>query len=491
MKQKLIALIVMFFAALFFSQKIGAQTEKSNETIAIDAASIEKLIQTQIEKQSFVGSSIAVMHRGRIVFAKGYGKSSLETGRAVNTDTIFDVGSVTKQFTAAAILLLAEDGKLSTADKVSKYYPELTGAGAITLLDLMNHTAGYQDYAALDYPDRKSLAAPVTPEKIIRAYAARPLAFAPGTNWSYSNTNYMILGRVVERASGESLRDFFARRIFKPLAMRNTFYPPFADDNRLAAGYTSFALSEPEAIAADARWAFAAGGLLSTPTDLLKWNLALMDGEILKPESLKLMTEARKLADGSDSGYAGGLFVSIDPNGVESWEHGGATSGFLAENLIIPATRSAIVVLSNADFVLPGAELFGKLKPALAADRIVRCENKLASKKRAVGETVPPRVAGLTAAEAARKMFVEMQAGKLERANLSDGFNFFLDDEKLRKASAKLKSFGAPTAVNVIGAAERGGMEATFVEIVFPNASLKVSMFRSTDGKIQQFLIRK
>lgn len=491
MKRKIIFPFLMAFAVLIFNQTTGAQTKKSDDARAIDAASIEKLIQTQLEKQSFVGSSIAVMHRGRIVFAKGYGRRSLETGGTVDTNTIFDVGSVTKQFTAAAILLLAEDGKLSPADKVSKYYPELTGAGEITLLDLINHTAGYHDYAALDYPDRKSLAAPVTPEKIIRAYATRPLDFAPGTNWSYSNTNYVILGRIVERVSGESLQDFFARRIFKPLAMRNTFYPPFADDNRRAAGYTSFALSEPEAIVADASWTFAAGGLLSTATDLLKWNLALMDGKILKPESLKLMTEARKLADGSDSGYGGGLFVSVDAGGVESWEHGGATSGFLAENLMIPATRSAIVVLSNADFVLPGAGLFGKLKPALAADRIAPRENKFARKKRHVGETVPPRVAGLTAAEAARKMFAEMQTGKLDRANLSDGFSFFLDDEKLRKASAKLKSFGAPTAVNLLGAAERGGMEATFVEIVFPNHSLKVSMFRSTDGKIQQFLISK
>jgi hypothetical protein len=185
------------------------------------------------------------------------------------------------------------------------------------------------------------------------------------------------------------------------------------------------------------------------------------------------------------------LFVSIDASGVESWEHGGATSGFLAENLMIPATRSAIVVLSNADFVLPGASLFGKLKPALAADKAVRRDNKPASKKRAVGETAPPQVAGLTAAEAARKMFADMQAGKLDRANLSDEFSFFLNEDKLRKASAKLKLFGEPTAVNLIGAAERGGMEATFIEIVFSNSSLKVSMFRSTDGKIQQFLIRR
>ena len=490
MKQKLIAVFLMTFAALFFNQKADAQTEKTNATITVDAASIEKLIQTQLEKQSFVGSSIAVMHRGKIVFAKGYGVSSLKTGKKVDTETIFDVGSVTKQFTAAAILLLAENGKLSVADKVSKYYPELTGADQITLLDLMNHTAGYQDYAALDYPDRKSLA-PVTPEKIIHAYATRPLDFAPGTNWSYSNTNYMILGRIIERVSGESLRDFFARRIFKPLAMRNTFYPPHANDKRLAAGYTSFALSDPEAVVADAKWAFAAGGLLSTATDLMKWSLALMDGKILKPESLKLMTEARRLADGSDSGYGCGLFVSIDASGVESWEHGGATSGFLAENLMIPATRSAIVVLSNADFVLPGASLFGKLKPALAADKAVRRDNKPASKKRAVGETAPPQVAGLTAAEAARKMFADMQAGKLDRANLSDEFSFFLNEDKLRKASAKLKLFGEPTAVNLIGAAERGGMEATFIEIVFSNSSLKVSMFRSTDGKIQQFLIRR
>ena len=180
---------------------------------------------------------------------------------------MFAIGSVTKQFTCATVLLLAEEGKLSVNDPVAKYFPNLTRAKDITLLDLMQHVSGYPDYYPLDFVDRR-MQKPIAEDELLRQYAGAKLDFEPGSKYSYSNTGYILLGRVVEQVSGESFGAFVARRIFKPLGMANTVYEPGPSDSRLAKGYTTFALSEPEEIGPEAKgWIGAAGGIFSTPTD--------------------------------------------------------------------------------------------------------------------------------------------------------------------------------------------------------------------------------
>ena len=192
---------------------LGAKLPDTFDTRAIDS-----FLSAQVQLANRVGLSIAIVKDGQVVLAKGYGKRSLEDRRPVEPDTLFAIGSVTKQFTCACVLLLAEDGKLSANDPVAKYYPNLTRAKDITLLDLMNHVSGYPDYYPLDFVDRRMQAA-IAEDELLRQYAGGKLDFEPGSKYSYSNTGYILLARVVEKASGETFGAFLSRRILKPLGM--------------------------------------------------------------------------------------------------------------------------------------------------------------------------------------------------------------------------------------------------------------------------------
>ncbi|MSU35276.1 MAG: class A beta-lactamase-related serine hydrolase [Pedosphaera sp.] len=228
---------------------------------------------------------------------------------AGHLETRVAIASVTKQFTCACALLLAEDGKLSVNDKVANYFPDLTRAHDITLLDLMPHVSGYPDYYPLDFVDR-DMAKTIATDDLIRRFARRPLDFEPGTKYSYSNTGYIILGRVVEMAGGESFGAFLEGRILQPLGMAHTTYEPISSSEEYARGYARPTLGAWEAaIPEGRRWTGAAGGICTTALDLLKWDLGLMEGPVLRPESFVVLTTQRKLTDGKLTAYGCGLGV--------------------------------------------------------------------------------------------------------------------------------------------------------------------------------------
>ena len=265
----------------------------------IDPAAVRSRVAGMLEARGLVGLSIAVVKDGKTVLAEGFGTRSVETGEPVAPDTKFAVGSITKQFTAACILLLAEDGKLAVTDKAARWYPGLTRASEITLLDLMNHVSGYPDYYPLDFVDRP-MAQALASDEVIRRFGTRPLDFEPGSRYSYSNTGYLILGRIVEKAGGEPFGAFLARRILRPLGLAHTAYEPDPLGPDCARGHMSFWLGAPDMVPLEGQgWIAAAGALFSTPADLAAWNLALVDGKVLKPESFKLMTSPRRLNDGT------------------------------------------------------------------------------------------------------------------------------------------------------------------------------------------------
>ena len=165
------------------------------------------------------------MQNGKVVLAKGYGVRDVSTRDPVTPRTMFAIGSVTKQFTCSALLLLAEPRRLSLADPVSRYFPSLTRANDITLLDLGGHLSGFRDYYPLDFVDREMQKA-ATVDQIITEYATRPLDFEPRSRYSYSNTGFLILGRVIEKVSGEPFGAFIDKRIFTPLKLTRTTYEP-------------------------------------------------------------------------------------------------------------------------------------------------------------------------------------------------------------------------------------------------------------------------
>lgn len=441
--------------------------------LQLEPAAIEAFVAEQLAAKQLVGLSLAVVRDGTVVLAKGFGRRSIADGSAVTSDTRFAVGSITKQFTSACILLLAEDGKLAVTDTVAKWYPGLTRANDITLLDLMNHVSGYPDYYPLDFVDRPMQKA-IAVDDLIQQFGTRPLDFEPGTRYSYSNTGFVILGRVVEKVSGEPFGQFLERRILKPVGMTRTLYEPTGREPELAQGYVTFALSPPEAAVPEGKgWVAAAGAIWSTPSDLATWDLALVDGKVLKAESFRLMATPRTLASGASAGYGCGLSIG-NRRGQTVLAHNGAVAGFYALNSTVPATRSAVILFSNLDSYDAVDTIYARLMAALVATP---------------PKTATPAIAGPPPADAMKAMFLALQAGRVDRAQLGEEFSAYLTDAKIRGASERLKAYGEPTKVNVDSVAERGGMEVARVTFTFASGVLKGLMYRTPDGKVQQFFV--
>jgi CubicO group peptidase (beta-lactamase class C family) len=438
----------------------------------LDLEEIGRLVEETLNDHRGVGLSVGILHEGEVVMARGFGIRSFEREEPVTPETLFAIGSVTKQFTCATVLLLEEDGKLSFADRVGEYFPDLARAADITLLDLAQHVAGYPDYYPLDFVT-PVMQEPTTAEAIIADYATGSLDFEPGTRWSYSNTGYLILGEIVERAGGRRVGDFLRTRIFEPLGLQNTKYEPAEDDPGLAVGYNAYALGQPEHISPEgAGWAGAAGGIWSTPTDLLAWDLSLMDGEFLSPDSYRTLTTPRRLPDGRSTGYGCGLGVRDRLDGLVL-THGGAVEGFVARNTFVPATRSAVVLLANASYLYPK---LGEL-----SDKIL--ESLMPSPPDV------PEVDGPAALDAAAAFIRKLRAGEVDRTQLGEDFNAFLTDERMRAAAAALKRFGKPKQLELAKIRERGGMEVSTIRLKLGRREARAVMYRTPDGKIQELMI--
>jgi CubicO group peptidase (beta-lactamase class C family) len=453
----------------------GAEPEAPKPPKTFEVKAVDEYLAAQVKAKGFVGMSVAVMRDGKIVLARGYGKASLQ-GPPVGVDTMFAAGSITKQFTCACVLLLAEEGKLSISDPVAKYYPDLTRARDVTLHDLMAHTSGYPDFYPLDFIDRR-MKKPIEVDALIKQYAGGELDFAPGTRWSYSNTGYMILGRVVEKVSGKPFGVFLKERVLTPLGLSDTAFEPKPGGKNTATGYTAFALGDAEPATPESDgWIYTAGGLFTTPSDLCKWDLALMDGKLLRPESLRVMTTVRKLSDGRQTDYGCGLRIGLR-DGETIWQHGGAVSGYLAYNTAVPRKKSALVLMTNCEHLDAGGLYQELLTLFLKAES---------------GEVTPvPKVKGPEAKEAALDLLHQLQSGDVKRDNLGEEFDLFLSKERVAANRERLKALGEPEKVEVQSLSERGGMEVAVVRFTFKGTTLRALMYRTPDGKVQQYLLSR
>jgi CubicO group peptidase (beta-lactamase class C family) len=464
--------VVLLFAVCAFAKADATPAPPKT----FDVAAIDKYLEQQVATNGYIGISVAIARDGKVVVAKGYGKASLKPELSVETKSQFAAGSVTKQFTAACVLLLAEEGKLSVDDPVAKFYPNLTRAKEITLYELMTHTSGYPDYYPLDFVDRR-MEKDIRPDDLLKEYAGGKLDFPPRTRWSYSNTGFVLIGRIIEKVSGKPFGEFLGERILKPLEMNDTTFDPKAGDRRLATGYTAFALGDPEPAVREAGgWIHAAGALYTTPSDLVKWDLALVGGKVLKPESYRLMTSPRELADGRFHDYGCGIGVARRKDDTVL-KHGGAVSGFLTFNSVLPRTKTAFAIMSNCEHQDLGEvnevilDLLLKAQPAETPD--------------------VPKIKGPAAKEAALDLLHQLQKGEVKREALGEDYSVYLTADRVRGAKEHLGPLGEPTDVTAHPPAERGGMEVVVVVFTFKTGKIKGLMYRSPDGKIQEFLIYK
>lgn len=451
-------------AALLLATPAAAQDLTPAETAKIDA-----IVADALTKSGVPSASIAVIRGGRTVFTKAYGKAS-EAIPAARPDLPYQVASISKQFAAAAMLLLEDEDKLSLDDKLAKYLPDVTGADTITLRQLLDHTSGLQDYWPHDY-SFPAMSTATKPQGILDRWARKPLDFTPGSQWQYSNTGYVAAGLVIEKVSGRPLFDFLQARIFTPLGMTSVLDQDRAIGPRYPQGYKRFALG-PVRVDTPAApgWLYAAGELSMTAGDLAKWNIARLDRKLLPADDWTAQETTTKLTDGKDTAY--GLGVSIGAfEGHKMVEHSGESVGFLSENMVFPDDRAAVTVLTNSWFS--------------NAYRVIA---------QGVARTILPAQSGAEAAYAAkaRKLFDQLRTGTLDPALLTANANYYFDATARADYKSSLGPLGEPTAFTQVGTARpRGGFVARSYRVSYGERALSISTFSEArdDGRFEQFLV--
>jgi len=438
----------------------------ARQKLAIDESLHEWLAQTGAPSVS-----IAVVSDGQIAYAKAYGNARLHPAIRATPNTRYVLYSATKQFTAAAILLLQQQGKLRLDDKISSYFPGLTGADQITIRQLLSHTAGYNEMWPEDFVTIQK-SKPTSLVDIAKEWGKQPLDFVPGSKWVYSNTNFIIAAAIAEKVSDESLLALWQKGIFQPLHMDSAIDsdgPPLSGKD--AAGYTQYAGGRSRLAAnPGAGWKSAAGGLAMTASDLAKWDISLMNRSLLDQQSYDAFYKSVKLNDGRDSNYSLGLGVfdghqhSDLGHGRFTLEHGGGGPGYVSESRVWPNNKFAIVALTNSDWT-------NRDDPV---DRVAYL-------------LLPPE----EDEKRARKIVEEFRAGKIDRSLFTDDANFYLNPEVLAEQKAGLAKMGPIRAFDLQSEILRKDRQRKLWRIVAAHGVLNAVEFDLPDGKIQEFMVSK
>jgi CubicO group peptidase (beta-lactamase class C family) len=429
---------------------------------------IDKLAVETLTKSGVPSASIAVVNDGQVVYVKAYGDARLEGKKLATPEMRYSIGSISKQFTAAAVLLLQEQGKLSLDDKVAKFIPDLTRANEVTIRQLLSHTSGYQDYWPQDYVMPMMLQ-PTTSLKIMDMWARKPLDFEPGSKWQYSNTNYVIAGAIVEKAGGKPLIQFLRETVFAPLGMTSV---ADIDAKGLGdpdpTGYMRYALGPIRVAPKEGSgWLFAAGELAMTAADLAKWDIAMMDGKILKPASYRELQREAQLNNGLGTRYGLGVSVGMEA-GHRAVSHGGEVSGFTAENVVFPDDRVAVAVLTNQDAVSASGDIAHGIVPLLFDNSDPAMPQKL---------------------EQAKKIFAGLQRGSLDRSLFTDNANAYFSEKALQDFASGLGPLGAPQEFVQTRQGLRGGMTLRVYRVKLPTKTLRAWTYEMPDGKLEQYQI--
>ncbi len=335
-------LISMFF--LFGAAIVSAQiVQPSSDALA----ELDRRVQAHLDNNNIPGGLVAVVSRGRIIHLKTYGMANVELSVPVTDSTVFEIGSISKQFASAAAMLLVQENKLGLDDPIHQYLTDLPSEWlGVTVRQLLTHTSGIPDYEEIRTYDVYRFR--LTPEEVIRIAHSRPMDFAPGTGWYYSNTGYFLLSMIVERIEGRPLGQVLKARIFGPLGMTQTrMADPEAIIRHRASGYWVNKAGELiNRNPTETSSTLGAGGILSSAYDLAKWDEALYGDQLLSAESKAAMWTPAILPDGKSTGYAFGW--NVRPyKGLKSQSHGGQVAGFVANFSRFPEQEAAIIVFLN------------------------------------------------------------------------------------------------------------------------------------------------
>lgn len=319
------------------------QTDQDNQL----GKSIDSLVLEQV-KPNEPGVAILIAKKGKIVYKKAFGSANLELNVPLEPDMIFQIGSITKQFTAVAILQLVEQGRISLQESVQKYIPDFPFKGyTITIENLLTHTSGIKDFMSINHPGQNVLRWDFTPQQLIDHFKNEPLEFKPCSKYNYTNSGYVLLGRIIEIASGKSYHGYLLENVIQKAGLKNTFFAN-ADTviSKRVSSYTRDRGFYDNADYFSISFGYGCGDLLSTIADLFKWNTALLNGNLIRKETLEKAFTPYKLSDGTNTTYGYGWFID-NVGGVKRIHHEGQIRGFVAEEKYYPADDIFVATIAN------------------------------------------------------------------------------------------------------------------------------------------------
>lgn len=430
----------------------------------IDATAAKVLGDTGVPS-----ASVAVVVNGAIAYVKAYGNARLEPATPSAPAMRYSIGSISKQFTAAALLMLADEKKVALDEPISRFHPELSRADAITLRQLLSHTSGIRDYWPQDYVPA-SMLEPITARALMDRWARQPLDFEPGTRYQYSNTGFVIAGAIAEKAAGRPLLDLLRERVFTPLGMTSVVD---IDQGQLgpgdATGYTRFGLGPARIAPKEGKgWLSAAGELAMTAEDLARWNVSLIEGRLLSHDAYRELTREVLLRSGVGAGYALGLDVSLE-SGRRLLSHGGEVSGFTAQSRVYPDERAAVVVLANQDAATAADTLAQRIADLLFVSASAADAGKLAQ---------------------VRAILAGLQRGTIDRALLTPNANRYFSAGALADFQASLGPFGTPEELTQTRSGLRGGLVTRIYRARFASRTLEIVTRATPEGLFEQYQVR-
>jgi D-alanyl-D-alanine carboxypeptidase len=482
---------------------VFATTLQAQELAPADRAKIDAAIEKSIASSKVPSVSVGIARGGKVVYAKAFGDAVLEhkeekkhAGKKTfavgvpeppfqaDGSMAYPIGSISKQFTAACILILQERGKLKLDDTVGKWFPEFTRANEVTIRNLLTHTSGYSDYAPQDYTI-PAWTKPIDSGKLIREWATRPLDFDPGTKWQYSNTNFQMAALIIEKVSGQKYHDFLWANVITPLKLQGVLDLDTDRDKLQVRGYERHALGPMRpAILEAPGWYTGDGGLAMPVSTLLAWDESLVHRTLLRPESYEAMFTSFRLKDGTDTHYALGTY-SLERSGKRILTHSGEVGGFVSNNVVDMTDDIAYAALTN--FEGPGASaVTSALRPIVLPD--LPAAPTPAAKPE---ETSLPKqpVYGTAPAAQAKAILTGIQSGKLDRSLLTADTNYYFSAQTLADFQTSLHPLGAIQSVTQTAEELRGGMTYRAYTVNFAGKAVSLNTYTQADGKIEQFLV--
>lgn len=432
---------------------------------------VEAFLTKEWKNSGSPGMSAAIVRNGKLEYAEGFGLVDVQNQVPATPESVYRLGSVTKQFTSMMIMQLVQEGKLQLDQKAKSILPDQIpdAWSEVTVRQLLNHTAGIPNYTA-NLAFLAMVRRSVVHDRILDSVRTKPLDFKPGTKWSYSNSGYILLGLILEKVDGRTYEQNLQSRILDPLGMRETY---FVSETSVvphrATGYSHRSKKLMISPYIDMAWPFAAGSMESTVRDLAKWDAALYTDKLLKPELRDQMWTSTKLADGTNQPYGFG-WATRPINGIPVYEHSGGIPGFTSAIRRAPSVGLTTIVLLNTD----------DSEAMLVADRLMKLmEPRLLEVVKSIVDSDASTTALI------RRAFESVVAGKPDRALFSNEMNKLFTPEFLTGMAKQAADWGPLKSFDLIKSEDLDGARTRVYHVVFARASVKAEFTVGKSGLIE------